>query len=400
MVAAGFVLKDFSTIGRWEILSEWKERTMRVVKGLNAANLLQKILTEDFIMSYADGWAAINLEKPARVPRTEYSIAEYHWPLIRKVTGIEVYADSPPELRRAATRAMRAAWTYDFAFNTPVGGNVLSKMHTSMGHAVYAEDGGDYRYDMNCPFSDPEEVIAFDPWAVYGKVGGAREWLEASYADACAYLPEEVNMTGTYVTVISGMIEIFGWEMLLLSCGTDPKGFGEMVNRYANWFQQYFDAIAESNIPLVMVHDDMVWTGGAFAHPAWYRKYVFPNYKKYIRPLLDAGKKVIYISDGNYTEFIDDIANCGFNGFVLEPMTDMKYIAEKYGKTHCFIGNADTRILLSGSKDDIYAEVKRCMDIGKDCPGFFMAVGNHIPANTPIESCLIYEEAYRKYCMR
>ena len=351
-------------------------------------------------MSFIDGWAAMNLEMPARVPRTEYSIAEYHWPLIREVTGLDVTSESPPEVKRKATRAMRTAWTFDFAFDTPVGGNVLAKMHTSMGHAKYALDGSDYRDDIACPFTDPEDVIAFDPWGVYGTVSGAREWLEKLYVNACEFLPDEVHMTGTYVTVISGMIEIFGWDMLLLALGVDPVGFGAMVNRYAHWFQQYFDAIAESDIPVVMVHDDMVWAEGAFANPAWYRKYVFPNYKRYIRPLLDAGKKVLYISDGDYTEFIDDIASCGFHGFVLEPLTDMRYIAEKYGKTHIFIGNADTRILLNGSKDDIYAEVRRCMDIGKHCPGFFMAVGNHIPPNTPVESCLIYEEAYRSMCMR
>lgn len=85
-------------------------------------------------------------------------------------------------------------------------------------------------------------------------------------------------------------------------------------------------------------------------------------------PLHEAGKKILYTSDGNFTDFIDDIADVGINGFVMEPTTDMAQIARKYGKTHSFIGNADTRILLKGSKEDIYNEVKRCMDIGKDCP--------------------------------
>ena len=61
-----------------------------------------------------------------------------------------------------------------------------------------------------------------------------------------------------------------------------------------------------------------------------------------------------------------------------------------------FIGNADTRILLSGSREEIYSEVKRCMDIGKACPGFIMAVGNHIPPNTPVENCLYYNEVFEK----
>ena len=116
--------------------------------------------------------------------------------------------------------------------------------------------------------------------------------------------------------------------------------------------------------------------------------------------MLDAGKKVLYTSDGNYSMFIDDVAETGVHGFVLEPDTDMAAIAEKYGKTHSFIGNADTRILLNGTKEQIRAEVERCMAIGKNCPGFFMAVGNHIPPNTPVENALYYNEVYEELSKR
>jgi len=173
-----------------------------------------------------------------------------------------------------------------------------------------------------------------------------------------------------------------------------------MTNRYAAWASQYFNALAKSETPVIMVHDDIVWSSGAFLNPAWYRKFIFPNYKKLFAGLVEAEKKIMYTSDGNYTEFIDDIAACGVNGFVMEPMTDMRYIAEKYGKTHVFIGNADTRVLLSGTKEDINNEVKRCMDIGKKYPGFFMAVGNHIPANTPVDNALWYNECYERQCKR
>jgi hypothetical protein len=38
-------------------------------------------------VSYEDGWAALNLQMPPRVPRTEYSLTQ-HWDVIRAVTGI------------------------------------------------------------------------------------------------------------------------------------------------------------------------------------------------------------------------------------------------------------------------------------------------------------------------
>jgi uroporphyrinogen-III decarboxylase len=108
----------------------------------------------------------------------------------------------------------------------------------------------------------------------------------------------------------------------------------------------------------------------------------------------------MFCSDGNFTEFIDDLVDAGVHGFVLEPLTDMGLIAERYGRTHVFVGNADTRILLGGTREQIRAEVERCIAIGKGCPGFFMAVGNHIPPNTPVDSCLYYNDVYEELSRR
>jgi len=352
-------------------------------------------------MTYTDGWAAINLEMPERVPHTEYSVTE-HWDVIKVVTGIDIGPHSPDEVKRRGALALMEAWNFDFRWSTLIGGDELAACHTDMGHAEYAAGGVDRRDTVTCPFSMPEEVLAFDPWAVYGPRNKAEltRRFEEHYRRQREETPEQVVMTGVYVTLVSGLIDIFGWEMLLLAAGVDPKRFGEVANRYATWIQQHFDALGAADVPVVMIHDDIVWSAGPFIAPRWYRQYVFPNYKRLFAPLLDSGKKIMYTSDGDYTKFIDDLAGCGVHGFVLEPWTDMAYIADKYGRTHAFIGNADTRILLKGDKAAIRAEVERCMAIGKSCPGFFLAVGNHIPPNTPVESVLYYQEVYEELSRR
>jgi uroporphyrinogen-III decarboxylase len=55
---------------------------------------------------------------------------------------------------------------------------------------------------------------------------------------------------------------------------------------------------------------------------------------------------------------------------------------------------------VAGTREQIRDEVKRCLAIGKPCPGFFMAVGNHIPPNTPVENTLYYGDVCRKLCRR
>lgn len=352
-------------------------------------------------MSHADGWAAMNLEMPARIPRTEFD-AQTHWELVKAVTGIDVGVQSSDEAKRQASKAFIRAWNYDILLTSRIGNSELDQFHTSMGHAAYAAGGVDYNNVLFCPFKSPEQVLAFDPWETYGTKdkGEIKRRFEEHYRQNCENYPDLVNMTGIYITCLSGLIYIFGWEMLLLAAGLDAVGFGKVTNRYATWIQQYYDALAETDVPVIYSHDDIVWTRGAIFRPAWYRQYVFPNLKKLYAPLIESGKKVIFVSDGNYTEFVDDIAACGVHGFFFEPLTDLRYVAGRYGQTHVIIGNADTRILLYGTKEQIRAEVVRCMTIGKSCLGFFMGVTNMIPANTPLESALYYNEVYEQLCRR
>jgi len=352
-------------------------------------------------MSFSDGWSAVNLEMPPRIPRVEFD-AENHWALVEAVTGIKASPDSPEERKQEARQAFVRAWNYDIRLCSLIDHGELSAKCTSMGHAKYAAGGVDFNPEIYCPFTDPEEVFSLDPWESYGTKDHAElvSRFNEHYSAGCEAYPDLVNMTGTCVTLFSGFIAIFGWDMLLTAGGLDPDRLGDLANRYASWMQQYYDAIADSETPVVYSHDDIVWTSGAVFHPQWYRKYVFPNYEKFYSPLLDAGEKVIFVADGDYTEFVDDIAATGASGFFFEPLTDLRYIVEHYDKTHIIIGNADTRILLSGTREDIRREVERCMNLGKECPGYFMGVTNMIPANTPVESALYYNQVYEELCER
>jgi len=352
-------------------------------------------------MSYEDGWAAVNLEMPPRIPRTEFD-AECHWELVKAVTGIDVAVESPEEVKRKARLAFIRAWDYDLLFGCLIGHGELDALRTHMGHAVYAAGGIDYDDRIQCPFKTPEEVLAFDPWQAYGRHDKAdltRRFNE-HYRRQLDYCSTAVNMTGVYISCVSGLIAIFGWEMLLTAAGLDPEGFGEVTNRYAAWVRQYYEALADCNAPLIYSHDDIVWTAGAIFRPGWYRRYVFPNLKRHYEPLVEAGKKIIFVSDGDYTEFIDDIAACGVAGFFFEPLTDLRVLAERYGRTHILIGNADTRVLLYGSRPQIRAEVERCIAVGRHCPGYFLGVTNMIPANTPVENALYYNAVYEQLSRR
>ncbi|HBE02362.1 MAG TPA: hypothetical protein DC049_07780 [Spirochaetia bacterium] len=354
-------------------------------------------------MSNSDFLKALNNEFTSRVPRTEYS-AHVHWELIKAVTGINT---DIIEQRENASREFVKKWRYGFFWNTLVNRKHLEEhgRTTRMGHAEYAEkpDGAtDYDSITTNPFSDPEKALELDPVKEYGcfEESVLISSFRQKYEEMEKKFPQAHNMTGIYITMVSGLLEIYGWDTFLTLIAYDDKKLGKIIYGYYEWISQFYSALAKTDIPVIMSHDDICWTSGPFTHPDWYRKYIFPCIKKLWRPLKDAGKKIIFTSDGNWTEFFSDIIDCGADMAVMEPCSDMALFAEKYGKKTGFTGNADCRILLSGTKDDIKNEVKRCMNIGKKYPGFIMAVGNHIPPNTPVDNALFYNEMYEKMCIR
>jgi hypothetical protein len=348
-------------------------------------------------MSYESGWKALNLQDQPCVPRTEYTIQSYHWEALKKITGIDTDLEAN---RPAATLAFVKKWDYAFMWCTYVSHQFHSRNGgrvTDMGHAVYTDNGSDMRQSQKSPFEDINEIWKLDFHKEYGEFDQQAlvKEFEAQYKeqterwDGCA-----VTMGGVYITMVSGLLNILGWDSFLMALGEDEKKFAKIMDGYYEWVKQFFEAYAKTNIPVLMCHDDMVWTSGPFARPEWYRKNIFPKLKKLLSLWKEAGKKVMFTSDGNYTEFFDDVVDCGADSLVFEPCNDVALFAKKHGKTHGFVGAADCRVLLDGSKEDIYREVRRCMDIGKKYPGFIMAVGNHIPANTPVGNVLHYNDAY------
>ena len=159
-------------------------------------------------------------------------------------------------------------------------------------------------------------------------------------------------------------------------------------------------AWCDAGVGVYLCHDDIVWTSGSVFHPDWYRRYIFPKYRRLWAPLKERGIPVLFCADGDLTAFVDDIAEAGADGFIFEPVTSLEYVALRYGNTHVIIGNVDCRVLQFGTRKDIRREVERAVDIGKPCPGYFMAVGNHIPNGIPVENIEYYFEIFEEMRIR
>jgi len=337
-------------------------------------------------MSRQIGLDTVFLRPTPRIAHTEYSL-EYHTSLFKE-----------------SYREVYDAWDLDFLWVTDDGPIAWEKAGrcTDMGHAGYAAGGSDLRRASACPFGSPEEVYDFDPSREYG-VPSRRElvrYYEEAHRRRSARYPGQLVTGGYYKTLVSGAIQAFGWDMLL-QAAADEARFARVLDRFADYTMQYNLAWAETPIEAFIQHDDMVWAQGPFLRPDFYRRVIFPLYRRLWEPLRRAGKRVLYCADGTWEMFLDDIADCGADGFIFEPSNSLDAVVSKYGGTHVIIGSkVDCRTLTLGSWEQVQAEMDATLALAKRCPGFVWSVGNHIPANVPDAMSLRYMDYLRGHWER
>ena len=346
-------------------------------------------------MSYDIGLRTLQLQPTERLAHTDY-VSNYD--LVRAITGRDPLTDG------GAMRAFADAWDMDLNWcvhDGPIDWSVAGR-NTDMGHAEFLEHGIDKRDTVSCPFTDPEEVWNFDAVEEYGLpdfddlVALYENWYQTSQAAN----PNQIVTGGYYKTIVSGAIQAFGWEMLLVAAA-DPKRFAKVLDGFYQRTLYHMRAWAKTSVKVIIQHDDMVWTQGPFMHPSFYREVIFPRYAKLWEPLREAGKIVLYCSDGTFTEFVDDIVAAGANGLIFEPTTELEQVVSRHGQTTAIVGSKlDCRTLTFGSQAQIKSEIDATLALAFDCPGFMFAVGNHIPSNVPVDNARFYMDYLREHWTR
>jgi len=334
----------------------------------------------------------IHLKKTDRWAHTEYSLG-YHEDYIRSRTGRDPGEhDTMVEFYRQ--------WKIDFNWGTNDGlhGN-WGKFgrSTDMGHAVYATDGHDKREVHESPFKTMEEVWAFDAVEEYGLP--ARDEQTAAYQKTAdtdrEKWPDQLTAGGYYKTIVSGAIQAFGWDMFLMAL-SEPERMEKVLDSFFRRTLFHMECWAETDIEVIIQHDDFVWSEGAFMNPAIYRKVIIPRYAELWKPLHAAGKKVLFCSDANFMEFAEDVAEAGADGFIFEPMTEFEFMVERFGGSHCLVSSCvDCRDLTLNHWDKVAGDIDRTFNLLERCKGAIVATGNHLPGNIPHAMMDRYIEALK-----
>lgn len=330
---------------------------------------------------------------------------------IQYATGID-----PWEMPRTAALKLLDRWDLDI-YMVPPDDKPIPRLPDS---TVFTDEFGrqtlrwgtehTWHWDWGARFRTIDDVLKFDPLADLDF-----RWMEpvgwdlsVSVEELARVMQKELDgwrasngdramyYLGFYNTLFMWPLLMFGWENLLEIGVSYPAEMERILRDYAQVSRKVFTAWSMTDLEVVYSHDDICYQRGAVFSPDWYRKYLYPYYEEFWSILKAKGKTVFFVSDGNIDLVADDIIACGADGCLSEVYTDWKAYKRKH-PDKVLISGGDNRIVKTGDKDAIEKMVKEMVELGKDMPGYFFCVANHLPWDMPPQGIEYYLDACHKY---
>jgi Uroporphyrinogen decarboxylase (URO-D) len=340
-------------------------------------------------MSYQRALSAIHLQGTDRIAHQENLD---HPTFMRELIGYDPWTN-PLQAYVDAYKALDVDWIFGLPKRhihfKP--GESSKEGNDGVRYTEWGLSGSSWREEYSV--HTVEDVLLYDPEAVTSR-SDIHEAIRQCHTDQ-ATMGDAALVSGLYYTTLFQFpIMTFGWELFLTAAAAEPDRFQRVLEGFAEVSKYNLTAWSHAGADVIFLHDDVAMERGLVFHPKWYRKRLFPLYEVLLEPLKSHGNTCIaFVSDGDYTPLLDDLVALGFDGFIINANMDLAEIARRIGKDHFLIGNISTSILTFGTRDDVYREVKRCINEGQACSGHIIKATADLPHNIPLDNIRTYFSA-------
>jgi len=310
-------------------------------------------MSEHYLNSYQRVKAALEGEKPDRVPLFEVWIDALHQEL-----GVSNPALAHPELGQDVILLPSAA---------PLGSKSWKDGVDEFGRVWHK---GLYRAGVLKTLAD---LRRFSPPSAYAE----QFFSEIAVEQALITFPDHFPFFGTHVGPFMSTYMAMGMENMFCSLYSDRAFVEKVMDTRTDWCLALFRQAIRLGAELIVMGDDAAHRGGAMISPAVWQQLVLPHHRRIVEEL---SVPVIWHSDGRMDELLPFAVQAGFAGVHgLEPPAgnNLAAIKQQYGRQLMLIGNIDVNLLCGSDHDALCREVDRCLRDGGD-KMFMLSTSNSI----------------------
>jgi len=148
--------------------------------------------------------------------------------------------------------------------------------------------------------------------------------------------------------------------------------------------------------------DDYAGNKNLLISPAMFRAFIKPRLSRLVSTIKEHNPqaKVMLHSDGAITKLIPDIIDLGVDVLhPLEPLpaTDIPAVKAGFGGQITFLGGVDISRAMRGSREEVIADVRRCLSLLAPGGGYILAPSNHLQADVPPENVVTLFESAKEF---
>jgi uroporphyrinogen decarboxylase len=343
---------------------------------------------------------ALNGKEPDMVPIHELLLSR---PLYQEVLGYTPEAYDPESVCNLAIKIGYDSTLLSFGGMSTLSENPAVKekegAYTDEWGTVYQKHEATWPSDapVGYPISNWEDLKNYvwpDPWSEsrldHIKVG--RKMLDE----------HQMALIGSVRGPFSASWLLTGMPKFLLDFYDDPEMIDYILTRCTDFYIVGARRMAEAGVDAIYIADDYGFKTSPFMSPQTFEKYILPQLNRMVEAIRETTALPILHSDGYIQPLLDSIMNnvplAGLNPLERGAGMDIAHVKKTYGHKVAIIGNVDQQTtLVSGTKEDVIEETKKCIKIAAPGGGYVLASDHSIHDDIPNENIFALYETGRKY---
>ena len=218
-----------------------------------------------------------------------------------------------------------------------------------------------------------------------------------AYMESCRLVKEQVsdssvggNVAGPWTIAVS----LRDAQNLIRDCRSDPEFVHALMQLTTEVSRTFALALATTRVGLSIGEPT---ASCSLVSPRLYREFILPYHQKLFADLKAAGLTTTLHVCGYTDPILEDLVSTGADAISIDFPASLERMMEVAADKVVVIGNVNTRLFYSGSREEMEAEVQRCISTAAGAPGFIMSTGCEVPGIALPERIHWFMEAGEKY---